>query len=93
MVTKNEGAEFARDKGMLFLEASAKNDVHIQRAFEELIHKILEVPTLVRAMLVMQRHLENQAREWTVTVRKAYEDLKRQYGFCVLEYPVECGCG
>lgn len=47
VVTQSEGAEFARDKGMLFLEASAKNDVHIQRAFEELIHKILEVPALV----------------------------------------------
>eukprot|EP00808_Paulinella_micropora_P022390 g12434.t1 len=46
-VSKQQGASFARDKGMLFLETSAKTDEGVRRAFEELLHKIMEVPSLL----------------------------------------------
>ncbi|KAF2070129.1 hypothetical protein CYY_008552 [Polysphondylium violaceum] len=45
-VSREEGAEFAKKKAMLFIEASAKTKMGIQQAFEELAHKILETPSL-----------------------------------------------
>jgi len=45
-VRKEEGLEFARSKGMMYLECSAKTRIGIQQAFEELVQKILDTPTL-----------------------------------------------
>ncbi|KAG0626263.1 hypothetical protein M758_2G115100 [Ceratodon purpureus] len=46
VVTKKEGIAFARQHGCLFLEASAKTSINVQRCFEELVHKIIETPSL-----------------------------------------------
>jgi Ras-related protein Rab-18 len=46
VVTREEGAKFAKSKSMLFMECSAKTKLGIQQAFEELIQKILDTPTL-----------------------------------------------
>jgi len=45
-VTREEGASFARDHGTLFFEASAKTRIGIQQAFDELLLKIMETPSL-----------------------------------------------
>jgi Ras-related protein Rab-18 len=45
-VSREEGAKFARSKSMLFMECSAKTKLGIQQAFEELVQKILETPSL-----------------------------------------------
>lgn len=45
-VSKEEGAEFARSKAMVFIECSAKTRLGIQQTFEELVQKILDTPTL-----------------------------------------------
>jgi len=45
-VTREEGQRFARSKAMLFMECSAKTKLGIQQAFEELVQKILETPSL-----------------------------------------------
>lgn len=45
-VTKEEGAQFAKENGALFLECSAKTKLGVQQAFEELCLKIIETPEL-----------------------------------------------
>lgn len=46
VVAKKEGIAFARQHGCLFLEASAKTSINVQRCFDELVHKILDTPSL-----------------------------------------------
>ncbi|CAF1390938.1 unnamed protein product [Adineta steineri] len=45
-VTYEEGDRFARKHAMLFIEASARTSEGVQVAFEELVEKILETPSL-----------------------------------------------
>ena len=47
-VTKAEGMAFARTHGCLFVETSAKANIAVEQAFEELVLKILETPGLLR---------------------------------------------
>lgn len=46
-VPKEEGVEFARAHGCLFVETSARNNVAVGQAFEELVLKVLETPSLL----------------------------------------------
>ena len=46
-VSQEEGAEFARANGCLFVETSAKANIAVGHAFEELCLKILETPSLL----------------------------------------------
>ncbi|KAG0569962.1 hypothetical protein KC19_6G128500 [Ceratodon purpureus] len=46
VVTKKEGIAFARQHGCLFLEASAKTSINVKRCFDELVHKIMDMPSL-----------------------------------------------
>jgi len=46
-VDRNEAEEWARNHGMLFLEASAKTKTGVQESFMEVVHKILEDPDLL----------------------------------------------
>ncbi len=46
-VRKEEGHDFARAHGCLYVETSAKTNVAVGQAFEELVHKILETPALL----------------------------------------------
>jgi len=41
-VPREEAAEFARNKGMVFIETSAKTKAGIQQAFEEIVQKIMD---------------------------------------------------
>lgn len=45
-ITTKEGTEFARDKSMLFIEASAKDTRGVKQAFDEVTQKILDTPDL-----------------------------------------------
>ena len=45
-VTSEEGHEFARRNGCLFVETSAKTNDAVMQAFEELVLKILDSPQL-----------------------------------------------
>ena len=47
-VSKESGQDFARNKEMVFIEASAKTTIGIQQAFNELVQKIMDVPELVQ---------------------------------------------
>lgn len=47
-ISKADGAAWARSKGMLFIETSAKTTVGIQEVFEEVVNKIMENPTLLK---------------------------------------------
>jgi Ras-related protein Rab-18 len=46
MVSREEGLLFARKHSTLFIEASAKTNQGVEQAFEELMQKIIEIPTL-----------------------------------------------
>ncbi|CAO3618944.1 unnamed protein product [Mucor hiemalis] len=46
VVTYEEGANFARKLSTLFVECSAKTKVGVKQAFEELVEKIIETPSL-----------------------------------------------
>jgi Ras-related protein Rab-18 len=46
-VSTKEGEAWARSKGMLFLESSAKNAENVKAVFEEAVQKILETPALL----------------------------------------------
>lgn len=48
-LTLADGTAFAKAHGCLFCETSAKADVAVKHAFEELILKILDSPTLLNA--------------------------------------------
>jgi len=46
-VTDDAALEFARSRGMLYLEASAKTRAGIRQAFEEAVRRILDSPALL----------------------------------------------
>mmetsp|Transcript_20020 Transcript_20020/g.63720 ORF Transcript_20020/g.63720 Transcript_20020/m.63720 type:complete len:168 (+) Transcript_20020:478-981(+) len=46
-VSREEGVAFARTHGCLFVETSAKTRMGVMQAFEELIQKIMDTPTLL----------------------------------------------
>mmetsp|Transcript_15685 Transcript_15685/g.43886 ORF Transcript_15685/g.43886 Transcript_15685/m.43886 type:complete len:203 (-) Transcript_15685:57-665(-) len=46
-VSYQEGADFARANGCLFVETSAKANLAVGQAFEELVLKVLETPSLL----------------------------------------------
>ena len=46
-VSRREGESWARAKGMLFLESSAKTKVGIDEVFNEMLMKIFENPSLL----------------------------------------------
>mmetsp|Transcript_37167 Transcript_37167/g.60569 ORF Transcript_37167/g.60569 Transcript_37167/m.60569 type:complete len:161 (-) Transcript_37167:36-518(-) len=46
-VSRKEGEAWARQRGMLFIETSAKTKLGIQQVFQELIQKILDSPALL----------------------------------------------
>ena len=48
VVSRDEGRQWAREHGMLFIEASAKTDEGVKQAFEELSQKIVERPSLLQ---------------------------------------------
>ncbi|KAN0038535.1 hypothetical protein ACTA71_000714 [Dictyostelium dimigraforme] len=57
-VTREEGAEFAKKKAMLFIECSAKSKIGIQQAFEELAQKIIEIPQNTSSSQPKQRNVK-----------------------------------
>ena len=48
-VTKDKADAWARERGMLFLETSAKRNVCIQQVFQEVVKKMLESPDLLQS--------------------------------------------
>ncbi|ETV77940.1 hypothetical protein H257_08181 [Aphanomyces astaci] len=46
-VSRREGEAWARSKGMLFVESSAKTKTGIQQVFNEVVQKILDNPSLL----------------------------------------------
>ncbi|KAL7320477.1 Ras-related protein Rab-18 [Mucor circinelloides] len=69
VVTYEEGANFARKLSTLFVECSAKTKVGVKQAFEELVEKIIETPSLWQKDAVPNS-----------TVRMSAEDNKEQSG-------------
>ncbi|NXK93446.1 RB18B protein, partial [Formicarius rufipectus] len=45
-VERKEGLQFARKRSLLFIETSAKTQDGVQHAFEELVIKMLQTPSL-----------------------------------------------
>jgi Ras-related protein Rab-18 len=64
-VSHEDGLEFAREYNTLFIECSAKTKVGIEQAFDELVSKVLETPTLAEVVL------KQQAKPASVTLGNA----------------------
>lgn len=47
VVSREEAEDWARARGMLFLESSAKSNIGVSQAFEEVVEKILDNPVLL----------------------------------------------
>lgn len=47
VVSRKEAEAWARSKGMLFVESSAKTKIGIQQVFNEVVQKILDNPSLL----------------------------------------------
>ncbi|XP_072954416.1 ras-related protein RABC2a-like [Typha angustifolia] len=63
-VTREEGIAFAQKCGSLFLECSAKTRANVEKCFEELALKILEVPSLMEeGSSVVKRNSLKQKQE------------------------------
>lgn len=63
-VMKDECVEFAKAHGCLYVETSAKGNVAVDQAFEELVMKILETPSLMEGAssgLGLKRAKQTQA--------------------------------
>nr|CAB3497083.1 unnamed protein product [Digitaria exilis] len=64
VVTREEGIAFAQEYGCLFLESSAKTRENVEKCFEELALKILEVPSLLEeGSSVVKRNSLKQKQE------------------------------
>ncbi|CAL9782192.1 unnamed protein product [Musa acuminata subsp. burmannicoides] len=64
MVTREEGIAFANEYGCLFIECSAKTRANVEKCFEELALKIMEVPKLVEEGSVpVKRNILKQKQE------------------------------
>lgn len=46
-VSRAEGEEFAVQNSMMFIETSAKTKIGVRQAFEEVVFKILDTPSLL----------------------------------------------
>ncbi|KAJ0970201.1 hypothetical protein J5N97_023078 [Dioscorea zingiberensis] len=64
MVSREEGIALAQEYGCLFLECSAKTRANVEKCFEELALKILEVPSLLEeGSSVGKRNILKQKQE------------------------------
>ncbi|XP_008788327.1 ras-related protein RABC2a-like [Phoenix dactylifera] len=65
MVTREEGIAFAQEYGCLFLECSAITRANVEKCFEELALKILEVPSLLEeGSAAVKRNILKQKQEY-----------------------------
>lgn len=82
LVTREEGIAFAQEYGCVFLEGSAKTRANVQKCFEELTLKILEVPSLlVEGSTIVKRNILKQKQELkqVSSILKQKPELKQVY--------------
>ncbi|KAL4191268.1 hypothetical protein AMTRI_Chr07g79730 [Amborella trichopoda] len=70
-VTREEGIALAKEYGCLFLECSAKTRVNVEKCFEELALKILDVPSLLEegSTVGKRNNLKPKPEEQTPTIQ------------------------
>ena len=56
-VAREQGSAFARQHGTLFVETSAKANTAVSQAFEELVAKIMETPSLLENVGAARLHV------------------------------------
>lgn len=56
VVSKEEGIEFAKQHGCLFIECSAKTRLNVEQCFEELLLKILDTPSLLEGSSSVEKN-------------------------------------
>jgi Ras-related protein Rab-18 len=56
VVSKEEGIEFAKQNGCLFIECSAKTRLNVEQCFEELLLKILDTPSLLEGSTSVEKN-------------------------------------
>ncbi|KAL3642623.1 Ras-related protein RABC2a [Castilleja foliolosa] len=63
VVSREEGLSLAKELGCLFLECSAKTRENVEKCFEELALKIMEVPRLLEEGSIVKRNILKQNLE------------------------------
>ncbi|CAE8642078.1 unnamed protein product, partial [Polarella glacialis] len=61
-VTREEGEEFAFANSMMFIETSAKTRQGIKQAFEEVVFKILDTPSLLQSTQPLGRTVDSKSQ-------------------------------
>jgi Ras-related protein Rab-18 len=81
VVSRKEGEEWARSKGMMYLECSAKTSVGISQVFEELSAKVLQNDRLLAGTRPRGRG-GNGKNKRTANLKRATNNNDEAYGCC-----------
>jgi Ras-related protein Rab-18 len=81
VISKVEALNFARENNMLFLETSAKTREGVHQAFEELLQKILDSPSIVGQELGYNGYVKNSTDSNKMRLDRNFDDNQPR-GFC-----------
>lgn len=74
VILRKEAENWARNQGMLFLEASAKTRMGVKQCFLEIVHKILENPDLLDNTVPGKSKISLTDSDMNLSDRYNYED-------------------
>jgi len=76
-VERTDGEQFARENGMMFIEASALTSEGVEQAFEEVVYKILETENLAQSGTTVKTGVTEKLIE-----QDGNTEVEREEGCC-----------